>query len=74
MPMITINGGMIPVNNVMRYPKRCMLPSVHTTEIITTINEKITAEKNLKNKKINKAVTKIDKYVNILISSATLDE
>ena len=49
-----------------------MVPRVQITPTITTKSERITALKNRKNMKINNAVTKMDKYINIFISSATL--
>jgi hypothetical protein len=46
---------------VILYPKIAKVPNVVITPITTIIIEKITAEKNLKKMKINKAVNAIDK-------------
>src|SRR5258706_7062900 len=40
MPITTTNGGINAVSNVILKPKRCMVPILHNTPIITTDKDK----------------------------------
>jgi hypothetical protein len=71
-PITIISGGIKPVSAVILYPKSTIVPNEQITPTITISNENITGVVLRKNAISIKAVTKMARPKNMVISPAIL--